>query len=127
MLAMAVKTGEADLAGKAGNAAESKAVMTFYPEIDTYNWFKVFQNVQEEYSNYPQVVLFTPDGRKLLASQVINDKSTLVLLNPETGEFLGGMQNMQEMIYDGYYINNKKAITMNDDGSLIYFLAITTY
>ena len=99
--------------------------MAFDPDKDTYNWFKVFQIVKEEDKNYPQLALFTPDGMKILVSQVINSKSTLVFLDPSTGELLGGIQNMQDVLQDGYYINNKKAITMNNDGSSIFFLAIT--
>ena len=73
---MVVKTDEADLVGRAGTSLDTRAFAAFDPETDQYKWFKVFQNLAHDGNPdvgqyYHQLVFFTPDGSKVLASQYI--------------------------------------------------------
>ena len=66
MLAFILSSSEPKLVGSAGSSDHSRALAAYDPSPELYIWFKVLTG--DFNHDYPQLIYFTPDGLKVLAS-----------------------------------------------------------
>ena len=65
MLALLIKSDEADYLNNAGTSADTIILTVYDPDAEVYKWLKVFSGVRTE-TYYEQYVYFTPDGTRVL-------------------------------------------------------------
>ena len=93
MLAMGMVTDEENFVWNAGDSYDTIAWLAMDPDTEKYKWFKIVQDSKRDvYNQKVAVIIFSPDGSKVLISQwTTTEGRVFFYLDAETGESLGGV------------------------------------
>ena len=118
MLAMGMVTDEENFVWNAGDSYDTIAWLAMDPDTETYKWFKIVQDSKRDvYNQKVAVIIFSPDGSKVLISQWTGSR-VFVYLDAETGASLGGVSNPLCCPR----VKFKDSIAMTNNGDKIIYL-----
>ena len=116
-LALSLRTEENDLVGA---DTYVMSVMNYDPGTDDYIWYKVVEDVNIYLRG--AYVYFTADGNRILLFfyRQSTDGPALLFLNAGSGALEGNA--MTKANYQYGYVGSRDYLTMNSDGSKVYWV-----